>query len=66
MSYFVGCVFGRYSLDYEKVIDNVDNIFRRDYEKILPRKDNVLIISTEEYFKNDIYNLFLKFFRNCI
>ncbi len=38
LSYFVGCVFGRYSLDYEKVIDNVDNIFRRDYEKFYPEK----------------------------
>lgn len=61
LSYFVGCVFGRYSLDYEKVIDNADNIFKRDYERFYPEKDNILIISTEEYFKNDIYNLFLKF-----
>lgn len=61
ISYFVGCAFGRYSLDYAGVIGNSNKILNREYSKFYPQKDNLIIISQEEYFKDDIYNLFLKF-----
>lgn len=63
ISYFVGCVFGRYSLDYEKVVNNSDDIFNREYRTFYPQKDNLIIISTEDYFENDIYRLFVKFLK---
>lgn len=61
MSYFVGCVFGRYSLDYFFVIGDSKNIFKRDYKTFSPNEDNLILISSEEYFEDDIYNLFLRF-----
>lgn len=61
MSYFVGCVFGRYSLDYFGVVGSSDKIFSREYKRFSPKKENLLVISTEEYFEDDVYNLFVKF-----
>lgn len=61
ISYFVGCVFGRYSLDYTGVIGDSNKIFERKYKKFYPQKDNLIIISQEKYFKDDIYDLFLEF-----
>ena len=61
ISYFVGCVFGRYSIDYEGVIEKTDYIFNREYKKFYPNVDNLIVISEHDYFKDDIYNLFLKF-----
>lgn len=61
ISYFVGCVFGRYSLDYDYVVENSKKIFEREYKTFYPQEDNILIVSQEECFKNDAYNLFVKF-----
>lgn len=61
ISYFVGCCFGRYSLDNFGVIENVKEIFNREYKGFEPQKDNLLIISQEGYFKDNIYDLFKKF-----
>ncbi len=61
MSYFVGCVFGRYSIDYLGVIENSKNIFNREYRSFLPQEDNLIVISPEGYFENDIHNLFVHF-----
>lgn len=61
ISYFVGCVFGRYSLEYTGVIENSNKIFEREYKKFFPQNDNLIVITQEEYFENDIYDLFLKF-----
>ncbi len=63
MSYFVGCVFGRYSLYDDYVISNSEEIFKREYKDFYPSEDNLLLISTEEYFKNDVYSLFVKFLK---
>ena len=61
ISYFVGCVFGRYSLDYDSVIDDANKIFQREYKKFYPQSDNILFVTQEECFKDDVYNLFVKF-----
>ena len=61
ISYFVGCVFGRYPLDYLEVIGDVKEIFNREYKSFYPQKDNLIIISQEGYFKDNIYELFKKF-----
>lgn len=61
LSYFVGCVFGRYSLDYDGVIENSKNIFKRNYKLFFPQIDNLIIISQDKYFENDIYDLLVEF-----
>lgn len=61
ISYVVGCMFGRYSLDEPGLIyaggdfdPSKYNIFKADVDNILP-------ISDDEYFKDDIVSRFIKF-----
>lgn len=61
ISYAVGCIFGRYSLDVPGLAyaggewdDSKYTTFRAD-------KDNILPISDDDYFKDDIVGLFVKF-----
>ena len=60
ISYAVGCMFGRYSLDEEGVIyaggawNQNNSIFSAD-------KDNVIPICEDEYFEDDIEGRFINF-----
>lgn len=60
ISYAVGCLFGRYSLDCEGLAyaggEWKDSIYRR----IIPDKDNCLPLTDEEYFHDDVVSLFCK------
>ena len=65
MSYYVGCLFGRYSLDKKGII-HADLNKRLDfdnYEKFLPDYDGVIPISDSEYFENDIVKRFEEFIK---
>jgi hypothetical protein len=54
ISYAVGCMFGRYSLD-ENGIVNTDKLINQNcYWSFLPDEDNVIPISDEEYLEDDI------------
>lgn len=56
LSYAVGCIFGRYSLDKEGIIYNDSNINTDKYNHFFAN-NNTIIFSDEEYLENDIINL---------
>lgn len=61
ISYAVGCIFGRYSLDKEGVIYAGGEWTDTKYKTFKPVQDNVLLITDEEYFEDDIVNRFVDF-----
>lgn len=61
LSYAVGCMFGRYSLDIEGLAYAGGDWDNSRYKSFFPDKDNVIPITDEEYFKDDIVGLFVSF-----
>ena len=61
ISYAVGCIFGRYSLDVEGLCFAGGVWDDSKYKTIIPDKDNILPISDDEYFEDDIVNKFINF-----
>ena len=55
LSYAIGCMFGRYSLD-KKGIVYAGGLWdgRSDYTTFLPDSDNVIPITDEEYLEDDV------------
>ena len=58
LSYAVGCMFGRYSLDVEGVIYAGGEWEPHSYRTFIPDIDNIIPITDEEYFVDDIVGLF--------
>ena len=63
ISYAVGCMFGRYSLEREGIVFaggmwNGDNS-----RQFPPDKDGIIPISDDEYFQDDIVNRFAEFIK---
>ncbi len=58
ISYAVGCMFGRYSLDVEGLVYAGGDWDESKYSTFLPDKDNIIPITDEEYFEDDILGLF--------
>lgn len=63
ISYAVGCMFGRYSLDTEGLAYAGGEWDARKYISFIPDKDNILPICDDEYFDDDIVGLFIDFVR---
>ncbi|MDN6569999.1 MAG: BREX-1 system adenine-specific DNA-methyltransferase PglX, partial [Staphylococcus equorum] len=64
ISYSVGVIFGRYSLDKEGLIYAGGTWNTDRYHKFKPNADNVLLITDNEYFQDssmDIVNRFIDF-----
>ncbi len=61
VSYAVGCMFGRYSLDVEGLAYAGGKWDDSKYITYKPDKDNVIPICDDEYFEDDITGLFIKF-----
>ena len=61
ISYGVGCLFGRYSLDEKKLVYAGGEFDINRYKKFKPVKDNVVVITDEEYFEDDLVNRFVEF-----
>jgi hypothetical protein len=61
ISYAVGCMFGRYSLDVDGLAFAGGEWDSSKYNTFIPDKDNILPITDEEYFKDDIVGLFAAF-----
>lgn len=57
LSYAVGCMFGRYSLDVEGLAYAGGKWDDSKYTTFLPDKDNCIPITDEEYFEDDIVGL---------
>ena len=58
ISYAVGCMVGRYSLDEDGLAYAGGEWDGGKYETFIPDKDNCLPITDEEYFEDDIVGLF--------
>ena len=58
ISYAVGCMFGRFSLDNGGIIFAGGNWDTKNYVHFVPDKDNVIPITDNEYFSDDIVGLF--------
>ena len=72
ISYAVGCMFGRYSLDVDGLIlanqgDTVDTYLDKMPDPanvtFMPDEDDVLPITDDEYFEDDIVGRFVEFIR---
>lgn len=63
ISYAVGCMLGRYSLDRDGVAYAGGAWDESKYQSFPPTQDNVLIISAEPYFAEDIVEHFVSFVR---
>jgi hypothetical protein len=63
VSYAVGCMFGRYSLDAEGLAYAGGEWDIGKYKTFIPDGDNVLPICDDEYFDDDICGRFVDFVR---
>ena len=72
ISYAVGCMFGRYSLDVDGLVladqgDTVEDYLQKMPDpasvSFMPDADNVIPITDEEYFEDDIVGRFVEFMR---
>lgn len=61
ISYVVGCMFGRYSLDVEGLAYAGGDWDDSKYSTFAADKDNIIPISDDEYFEDDIVGRFVKF-----
>ncbi len=59
ISYAVGCMFGRYSLDVEGLAYAGGDWDESKYKTFIPDADNILPITDEEYFEDDIVGLLI-------
>lgn len=58
ISYAVGCMFGRYSLDVDGIAYAGGEWDNSKYSTFIPDEDNCIPITDEEYFEDDIVGLF--------
>lgn len=58
LSYAVGCMFGRYSLDTDGLAYAGGDWDDSKYSTFIPDKDNCIPITDEPYFEDDIVGLF--------
>ena len=61
ISYAVGCMFGRYSLDVDGLAYAGGEWDARKYVSFPADKDNIIPICDDEYFEDDIVGLFVDF-----
>ena len=63
ISYAVGCLFGRYSLDVEGLAYAGGEWDASKYQTIIPDADNILPICDDDYFEDDLTGKFVDFVR---
>ena len=63
ISYAVGCMFGRYSLDVEGLAYAGGEWDASKYKTIIPDSDNIIPICDDDYFDDDITGRFVEFVR---
>ena len=61
ISYAVGCMFGRYSLDIEGLAYAGGEWDSSKYSTFIPDADDIIPICDEEYFEDDIVSRFIEF-----
>ena len=65
VSYAIGCMFGRYSLDDDGLISTNSNFNIENYSKFIPDDDNIIPILDTEYFEDDMVGRFVEFVKIC-
>lgn len=65
ISYSVGCMFGRYSLDNEGIQFAGGKFDLNNYSKFTPDNDNIIPVLDTEYFEDDIVGRFVEFVKLC-
>ena len=63
LSYAVGCMFGRYSLDVEGLAYAGGEWGASKYARFIPDPDNVIPITDEDYFEDDIVGRFVEWLK---
>ncbi len=63
VSYAVGCMFGRYSLDMGGIAHAGGTWDSSKYSSFIPDADNCIPITDEPYFEDDIVGRFVEFIR---
>lgn len=63
ISYAVGCMFGRYSLDKDGVVFAGGDWSITNYKAFKPDQDAIIPICDDEYFEDDIVGRFVEFIR---
>lgn len=63
ISYAVGCMFGRYSLDTDGLAYAGGDWDNSKYSSFSPDRDNILPICDDEYFDDDILGRFVDFIK---
>lgn len=53
LSYFIGCVFGRYSLDKPGLAFAGGEWNEEDYQSFTPNKENIIVLTDRQYFNDD-------------
>lgn len=61
ISYSVGCMFGRYSLDVEGLAYAGGEWDSSKYKTFIPDVDNIIPVNDDEYFEDDIVGRFIDF-----
>lgn len=61
ISYAIGCIFGRYSLDVEGLCYAGGQWDDSKYQTIIPDADNILPICDDEYFDDDLMGKIVNF-----
>ena len=61
ISYAIGCIFGRYSLDVEGLCYAGGEWDASKYQTIIPDGDNILPICDDEYFDDDLLGKIVNF-----
>ena len=65
ISYAVGCMFGRYSLDQGGIIFAGGNFNLNNYNEFIPDDDNIIPVLDTAYFEDDIVGRFVEFVKTC-
>ena len=65
ISYAVGCIFGRYSLDNAGLQFAGGEFNINFYHKFVPDDDNIIPVLDSEYFDDDIVGRFVEFIKTC-
>lgn len=65
LSYSVGCMFGRYSLDEEGIVSSGNDFDITKYKSFKPDEDNIIPISDNDsiYYNDDIVGRFIEFIK---
>ena len=65
ISFAVGCMFGRYSLDSEGLQYAGGEFDLTKYNTFVPDDDNIIPVLDSEYFEDDIVGRFVEFIKTC-